>query len=326
MLDETAHRCQVTLLAGALATGVLAGALAPGLTGPADAAIMPVLALLLYATFVQVPFDAIREATRDRRFLAASLAGNFVAVPLIVAGLLAVLPADPGLRAGVALVLLAPCTDWFVAFTHLGRGDAARATALTPLLFLAQLVALPVYLPLLTGLAPADPWAPGVLLALVAVVLVPFALAAATRAVLSTPGRAEVVTQRAERLTSPLLAVTLLLVATGQSALVLEAATDLTRTSMAFVAYAALALVLARVLARTARLEVSAARTLAFNLGTRNSFVVLPVALALPATYALAAPAVALQTLVELLALTVYLRLVQRWWAAQASRASGPSR
>lgn len=54
------------------------------------------------------------------------------------------------------------------------------------------------------------------------------------------------------------------------------------------------------------------ARVLAFSFGTRNSFVVLPLALALPAGWELAALVIVLQSLVELLGMAVYLVLVPR--------------
>jgi ACR3 family arsenite efflux pump ArsB len=51
---------------------VLIGVLVPD-TGTAFEALMyPVLAALLYATFLQVPFTALREAFTDRRFLLAA--------------------------------------------------------------------------------------------------------------------------------------------------------------------------------------------------------------------------------------------------------------
>lgn len=56
------------------------------------------------------------------------------------------LPDDPALRLGVRLALLVPCTDWFITFTQLGRGNTSRAIAVTPLNLLLQLLLLPVYL------------------------------------------------------------------------------------------------------------------------------------------------------------------------------------
>lgn len=50
-----------------------------------------------------------------------------------------------------------------------------------------------------------------------------------------------------------------------------------------------------------------------FGVGTRNSFAVLPFALALPPGREAAVTVVVLQPLVELLGVLVYLRLVPRW-------------
>lgn len=93
-----------------------------------------------------MPLTHLAPAFRDRRFLIALLTGNFILVPLIVGALLLLLPDDPAIRLGVLLVLLVPCTDWFISFTHLGGGNGARAIAAAPVLLIFQLVLLPVYI------------------------------------------------------------------------------------------------------------------------------------------------------------------------------------
>ncbi|CAN5802673.1 hypothetical protein BH20VER1_BH20VER1_22460 [soil metagenome] len=90
-------------------------------------------------------------AARDRRFLPALLVTNFLVVPALVWALARLLPPDTALVLGVYLVLLVPCTDWYVSFTRLGGGDARRAIASTPVLLLAQMIALPLYLWLFLG-------------------------------------------------------------------------------------------------------------------------------------------------------------------------------
>lgn len=60
-------------------------------------------------------------------------------VPIVVAALIVFVPDEPELRLGVLVVILVPCTDWFISFTHLGRGDAVRATAATPILLQSRL-------------------------------------------------------------------------------------------------------------------------------------------------------------------------------------------
>jgi arsenite transporter len=84
------------------------------------------------------------DALRDHRFMGAVLIGNFLLIPLVVWGLLAFLPDDPAIRLGVLVVLLVPCTDWFITFTHLGGGDTRRAIAATPVNLIVQIALLPV--------------------------------------------------------------------------------------------------------------------------------------------------------------------------------------
>ena len=67
---------------------------------------------------------------------------------------------------------------------------------------------------------------------------------------------------------------------------------------------------LARFVARRFGLATAEQRTAIFSAGTRNSFVVLPLALALPAGWELAAAVIVLQSLVELGAMIAYLRCV----------------
>ncbi|MDZ7688154.1 MAG: arsenic resistance protein, partial [Halobacteriales archaeon] len=46
--------------------------------------INPVLAVLLYVTFLEIPFVRIRRAFRNTRFMSAALGVNFVVVPVVV--------------------------------------------------------------------------------------------------------------------------------------------------------------------------------------------------------------------------------------------------
>ena len=62
--------------------------------------------------------------------------------------------------------------------------------------------------------------------------------------------------------------------------------------------------------ARVFSLDVASGRALVFSGATRNSLVVLPLALALPASLSLAPVVVVTQTLIELVGMVVYVRLV----------------
>lgn len=322
---DALERHQVWWYLAAVALGLGLGSLWPGIGETAGSLIWPALAALLYATFTQVHLDQIPAALRDRRFVATALVGNFVLIPVIVLGLVQFAPADAAVRLGLFLVLLVPCTDWFITFTHLGGGDAGRATAITPIMLLVQLAVLPVYLWLLAGVDVgavfgfADLW-PALL-----VVLGPLALAWVTGRWVSghwgsghwgsgrwASGRAggEALIDRLGWWPVPLLAGVILLVAASHVGDVLEAAHLLPVVAAIAAAYLVAALALATVLAGVASLPLRQGRTLAFSLGTRNSFIVLPFALALPVGWEAAAIVVVTQSLVELVGMAVAIRFV----------------
>jgi ACR3 family arsenite efflux pump ArsB len=269
------------------------------------------LAALLYTTFVQVPLLHVRDAFRDGRFVLAILLGNFVLIPLLVGLALRVLPDDPALHLGVLLVLLVPCTDWFITFTQLGRGCTARAIAVTPLNLLLQLLLLPVYLWLMLPAADfsAALETEEILPAALALIGAPLVAAALTeRWIEAIPAR----TGWRERLAwwpVPLLAVVVFLIAGAQVGTVRAAGPVLLTVLPVFVGFLLAVALLARGLARWLRLPVEAGRTLAFSLGTRNSFVVLPFALALPAGWETTVVVIVFQSLVELFGMMLYL-----WW------------
>ena len=75
--------------------------------------------------------------------------------------------------------------------------------------------------------------------------------------------------------------------------------------------------------ARLARLDAPASRAVVFSVATRNSLMVLPLALALAELLAIAALVVVTQTLIELVGMVGYIWLVPRIWPARAKPSSG---
>lgn len=151
MQREQLERYQVWFYLPAILAGHGAGSAAPETAPHLGAVLWPSLGVLLYSTFTPVPLKHLSEAFPDRWFMGAALLGNFVLLPIIVWGLIALLPDQPAIRLGVLLVLLVPCTDWFVTFAHLGGGDTRRAIAVTPVNLLIQIALLPLYLWLFMG-------------------------------------------------------------------------------------------------------------------------------------------------------------------------------
>ncbi|MCW5938822.1 MAG: hypothetical protein KF884_05250 [Fimbriimonadaceae bacterium] len=307
---QTLERRQVWIYLASILGGLAVGGAWPGLAKPFEVLLWPVLAALLFVTFLQVPLLHVRDAFRDRRFVSAVLVGNFLVLPVLAWLLAACLPGEPDLRLGVLLVLLVPCTDWFLPFNQLGGGDAARAVALTPVNLLLQLFLLPGYLWLMAGtefvavFSPATAWPAGL------VVFAPLAAAALAERWIESRGAAPGLRERSGWWTVPLLAVVVFLIAGAQVVAVRDSLFLLPAVVPLFIAFLLAAAWLARVMARFYRLPVDQGRTLAFSFGTRNSFVVLPLALALPPGWEAVAVVVVLQSLVELFGMAVFVRWV----------------
>lgn len=275
--------------------------------------INPVLAALLYVTFLQVPMTSLRQALTDRRFLSALLIVNFVAVPLVVLGLIQCLPDNPALRFAVLLVLLTPCIDYVVVFTHLGRGDAKLILAATPVLLIAQMLLLPIYLGLFlgadaAGLVQARPF----LNAFFWLIAVPLVLAWLTQCWAARRASGKRVEGVMGWLPVPLMALVLLIVFAAVAPRIGAASTDVAWTVPIYAAFAIAMPLVACVAGKLLGLDVGAGRALAFSAGTRNSLVVLPLAFAVPGDGVLIPAAVVTQTLVELVGELVYVRWIPR--------------
>jgi ACR3 family arsenite efflux pump ArsB len=306
-LQDVLETRQPWIYFGAVALGA-AGALAVPGTAALQPAIAPALALMLFLTFLQLPLSALGQAVRARRFLAVLLGVNFVAVPLLVALLLRLLPADPLLRLGVLLVLLCPCIDYVVAFAQLGRADARLLLAATPWLLLLQMALLPLYLALLLGDAAAGLVRPGPFVqAFVWLIAVPLLLALACQR-----GASARVNAALALLPVPATALVLLIVVAAVLPQLGQAGPAALRAVPVYLAFALLAPLLGWWVARRARLPAPAARAVAFSAATRNSLVVLPLALAVPGAVPLLPAVVVAQTLVELVAELVYIRWLAR--------------
>ncbi|RSS80581.1 bile acid:sodium symporter [Streptomyces sp. WAC06614] len=304
---------QVAVYLGALAAGALVGWAAPGAGPGLEHAINPVLAVLLYVTFLQVPAVDLLRSLRAGRFLTAALVVNFVVVPLVVAGMFPFLPADQAVRLGVLLVLLAPCVDYVIVFSGLAGGSSQRLLAATPLLLLAQMILLPLFLFLFMGSGLADVVEAGPFLeAFVILIVVPLALAWLTQ---GWAGRRPAGQKFADVMGTtmvPLMAATLLTVVASQVPKLGDSLSDVAKVVPFYVLFLAVMAFAGLAVARVFRLDAPDGRAVVFTGATRNSLVVLPLALALPDSLAVAAVVVVTQTLVEVIGMVAYVRTIPR--------------
>lgn len=281
--------------------------------GPSAALISPVLALLLYATFLGIPLGRIAHVARDVRFLVTVLVVNFAVVPVVVLALSRLVADDQVLLVGVLFVLLTPCVDYVIVFTGLAGGDAQRLLAAAPLLMLAQMLLLPLYLWAFSGpeFVATVEFGPFVE-AFVLIIALPLLAAGLTQLLAARRPAARAVMRTVEGAMVPLMVLTLAVVVASQIAAVSGQLGALAQVVPVYVLYALIMLLVGRAAGSMAGLDVAGRRAILFSGVTRNSLVVLPLVLALPPAYALAPLVVVTQTLVELVAMIVLVRLAPR--------------
>ncbi|MBT2581643.1 bile acid:sodium symporter [Planococcus sp. ISL-109] len=147
----------------------------------AESFIVPFLLLMLYGLFLSIPLKHLKNAFKNLPFLKTSTIINFVWTPVLAWGLGAVFLADhPALWIGFIMLMVTPCTDWYLMFTSIAKGNVPLSTSVLPINLILQVVLLPVYLFIFAGTIEAIPLSTigeSILLVLV----IPFVLAHATR-------------------------------------------------------------------------------------------------------------------------------------------------
>lgn len=312
MTRDTLEQNQIPIYFASVVLAAVVGLLAPSMSQGVAALVTPAIAVLMYAMFLQIPFLDLRQGLGNKHFMAALLLANFILIPLLVWALTRGLVEHPAILVGALLVLLTPCIDYVVVFTHIGKGDSRLMLAATPILLLLQLLLLPVYLGLMLGaqsqvVVAVGPFVEAFLLLIVA----PMILAVLTT---SQSRRSPVVSAWNDAwawLPVPAMALVLMVVIGSQITAVVRDIGLLAPVIPVYIGFLLLAPLMGALASRLFKLSAPTARAVTFSASTRNSLVVLPLALALPEEIrGLAAAAVITQTLVELVGELLYIRLL----------------
>src|SRR5699024_10661824 len=99
----------------------------------AENLITPFLLLMLYGLFLKIPLQQLNKAFSNIRFLGSSTIINFIWTPVLAWGLGAIfLSGYPALWIGFIMLMVTPCTDWYLAFTGIAKGNVSLSTSVLP--------------------------------------------------------------------------------------------------------------------------------------------------------------------------------------------------
>tara|TARA_Y100001934_G_scaffold220184_1_gene262093 strand:- start:582 stop:1568 length:987 start_codon:yes stop_codon:yes gene_type:complete len=140
------------LLPLAILSGLGIGTYLPAYGEKLGNLIDPIVLSLLVLLFFEVRLQPLREASRHRVFLLLAWVANFIIIPVLGWGIASLFfDGQPLLFAGLLLYLLFPCTDWFLAFSRIAKGDLALGSVLIPINLISQLLLFPFYFEFFIG-------------------------------------------------------------------------------------------------------------------------------------------------------------------------------
>lgn len=173
-------RLQPVFIIAAALIGIAAGNLTPLGDAPSWTVEAFLMGLLL-VLFLSVDIGRLRDALSNRRFTLSAVCLNFVLTPIVsyILGLV-FFDGSMDIRIGLVMLLVTPCTDWYLVFTRLGGGNVELGMSILPLNLILQVLLLPVYLTLFFGES-ADLDIPALLLDMAIVLIVPIAVACVIR-------------------------------------------------------------------------------------------------------------------------------------------------
>lgn len=278
-----------------------------------EKAIEPIIGILLYSMFCQIPFLELKQALRDRSFFKALLFGNFILIPLLVWILISIFPTTSIITLGILLVLLTPCIDYVIVFSHLGKGNSKAVLASTPLLFIFQMLLLPFYLWVFLGkeaisMIEITPFVKAFLY----LIIIPFLLSIVTQAVSKSKNKVgKVILDFSGWLPVPFMALTFFVVIASQIGVLFNNPEPILKVIPIYVTFAIIAPFVGKLSAKIFKVDFYSSRAISFSTSTRNSLVVLPLALALPAPEnQLVAIVIVTQTIVEIFFELIYIKAI----------------
>lgn len=144
-------KLQPVIIITAALLGLLLGAVTP--LGKVSSSLIEVfLMLLLYILFLSIDLKQIKKSFTNVRFTLSAVIINFVFTPLFGYLLGKIFfPGSLDIRIGLLMLLVTPCTDWYLVFTGLSKGNVELGMSILPLNLILQIVLLPVYLLVLIG-------------------------------------------------------------------------------------------------------------------------------------------------------------------------------
>ncbi|MDR2602810.1 MAG: bile acid:sodium symporter [Spirochaetaceae bacterium] len=105
------------------------------------------LIIMLFFVFFDVNIKDITKSFKNLKFSIPALTINFLWTPVFAYSLgIIFFPSQTSLQIGFIMLMVTPCTDWYLIFTRLAKGNVTLGSSILPLNLILQIILMPVYL------------------------------------------------------------------------------------------------------------------------------------------------------------------------------------
>jgi ACR3 family arsenite efflux pump ArsB len=179
MIDKI-NKFQTGVILMAVALGLLLGHLA-FFSSYASSLIVPLLMTMLYGLFLSINLGELKSSFLNVKFSLTNIIINFIWTPIFAYFLGRIfLDNELPIWIGFVMLMVTPCTDWYLVFTGVAKGNVPLSTAVLPVNLILQVILLPVYLFVFFGQS-GNVEPSSIIESILMVLLVPFFLAFITK-------------------------------------------------------------------------------------------------------------------------------------------------
>ncbi|MDG0843087.1 arsenic resistance protein [Staphylococcus equorum] len=306
---------QIYIYFAALILGMLAGINLQTFPVFLESVISIFIGILMFSMFSQIPFFNIRQHLFNTKYIIALVLSNFIIIPIFVYALIQLFDVSSApILIGLYLVLLTPCIDYVIVFTALGKGNAQYMLISTPILFVLQIILLPLYFTIflnnkILSIIDVGPF----INAFSTFIIVPLMLALLLQLLSKKSSSMTRILNLTTWLPELFMSLVLFSVVGSQINKITNDLNIVLSVVPIYICFMIIAPIIGLICGKLFRLDIPNLRTLAFSSSTRNALVVLPLALSLPDHWVTITTTVIItQTLTELVGELVYIKVIPK--------------
>ncbi|MDR3205632.1 MAG: arsenic resistance protein, partial [Candidatus Methanoplasma sp.] len=232
------------------------------------------------------------------------------------------------MRIGFLMLLATPCTDWYLVFTAMTKGNVPLSAAILPLNLVLQLLLLPVYLFLMVGSGSQFEML-SLLESIVYVLVIPFVLANIARIILNRTSVKErfdgIMDAQGDNLQLLFLCLAVAAMFASQGSMILDNPMLMAEMLLPLAVFFVFNFLLAQAAGRLLKLPFDDTVSLSFTTLARNSPLALAIAVAAFPDEPLIALVLVIGPLIELPVLSLASHVLRRMRASQANNADAAS-